>query len=464
MKRRTWFIISVVILLACGVIGIVSTRGQASAQSTALQLAQVQRATLSSAVESSGNIAANETAALAFGASGTVKIVNVEVGDHVKQGDVLAQLDTSKLEVQVARAKQAYLLQQATYSKTVEADPNAVTAAQAALTNAQNAYQIALRKNGLSGDQITVGCANVDDARQAYDDAVTAYNNYVSNWHVQVNGTAEVSPQKARLDGAQAAYEVAQANCTLAQKGVNDSTVKAAWTQIQQAQANLANLSAPRSEKLIVARAQLEQARLAWEQAKLAQRDATIVAPFDGVVTAVNIKAAESSGNRSAIELADVHQYHVDVLVDETEIAQVQTGQSAQVALDALPGTTLTGKVAAIDPAGQVTQGVVNFNVRVDLDPTTAPIKLNMTTNTRLLGETHADVLTVPLNAIRAAGDGAKYVVVVDQHGVQRDVPVTTGLTQGKLTEVAGDLHEGDRVLLHATPRSTGFRSSSSNQ
>jgi multidrug efflux pump subunit AcrA (membrane-fusion protein) len=80
-----------------------------------------------------------------------------------------------------------------------------------------------------------------------------------------------------------------------------------------------------------------------------------------------------------------------------------------------------------------------------------------------LLGETHADVLTVPLNVIRATGDGAKYVVVVDQDGVQRDVPVTTGLTQGKLTEVAGDLHEGDQVLLH-TMRSTSFGSSSSNQ
>ncbi len=45
MKRRTWFILSVVILLALGVIGIVSTRGRASAQSTASQLAQVQRTT-----------------------------------------------------------------------------------------------------------------------------------------------------------------------------------------------------------------------------------------------------------------------------------------------------------------------------------------------------------------------------------------------------------------------------------
>ena len=42
---------------------------------------------------------------------------------------------------------------------------------------------------------------------------MTAYNNYLLNWRVQANGTAAVSPQKARLDGAKAAYDVAQANC-----------------------------------------------------------------------------------------------------------------------------------------------------------------------------------------------------------------------------------------------------------
>jgi HlyD family secretion protein len=461
MKKRTWIMIGIGVVLVVVVIGAINNRGTANAPATpsSSQIAQVTRTTLSSAVESSGSIEANDNAALAFGASGTVAAVNVEVGSQVKKGDVLARLDAAKLELQVARAEQAYLLQQAIYSKTVQVDPEAVTAAQAMLNNAQNAYQIALHKSGLSGDQITVSCANLDDAKQAYDDAVTVYNNYLSDWRVQVNGTAEVSPQKARLDSTKAAYEVAQANCTLARQSVNDSGVKSAWAQVQQAQANLSNLTSPRSEKLDVARAQLEQARLSWEQAKLSLRDATLVAPFDGIVTAVNIKVGGPSGNGSAIELADVRQYHVDVLVDETEISQVQPDQPAQITLDALSGITLTGKVAAIDPAGQVVQGVVNFNVRIDLDSTAAPIKLDMTTNTRMIGESHASVLAVPLNAIRSATEGSKYVVVVDQQGTQRSVPVTTGLTQGKLTEVSGDLQDGEQVLINPTTRPTGFSS-----
>jgi HlyD family secretion protein len=459
MKKRTWIIIGIVVIGACAAIGVISNQSRASAQSALAtsQIGAVTRTTLSLAVESSGSIAANANATLSFGMNGTIAVVNVEVGSEVKQGDVLAKLDTAKLELQVARAEQAYLLQQATYSKTVQADPETVTAAQAALNNAHNAYKIALQKSGLSGDQITVSCANVDNAKQAYDDAVTAYNNYLSNWRVQVNGTYQVSPQKARLDSATAMYDVAQANCALAQQGVNNSAVTSAWAQVQQAQASLTNLTSPRDEKLDIARAQLEQARLAWEQAKLSLADAAIVAPFDGVVTQLNVKAGGPSGNGSAIELADVRRYHVDVLVDETEIAQIQPNQAAQITLDALSGVTLTGKVAAIDPAGQVVQGVVNFNVRIDLDPTEAPIKLDMTTNTRIIGESHADVLAVPINAIRSDAGGSPYVIVLDQQNSQRTVEVKTGLTQGKLTEVSGDLQAGNQVLVTATTRPTGF-------
>ncbi len=461
MKKRTWIMIGIGVVVAVVVIGAINNQSKASAQATlsSNQIGQVTRTTLSSAVESSGSIAAKDDVTLSFGTNGTVAKVNVDVGSQVKKGDVLAKLDTAKLQLQVARAEQSYLLQQATYSKTVQADPEAVTAAQAALNNASNAYKIALHKSGLSGDQITVSCANLDDAKQAYDDAVTAYNNYLSDWRVQVNGTYEVSPQKARLEGAKAAYDLAQANCTLARQGVNDSAVKSAWAQLQQTQANLSNLTSPRSEKLVVARAQLEQVRLSWEQAKLSLADALLTAPVDGVVTHLNIKVGGSSGNGTAIELADVAQYHVNVLVDETEIPRVQIGQPTQITLDAITGMTLTGKVAAIDPAGLLLQGVVNFNVRIDLDPTNAPIKLNMTTNTRMVSESHANVLAVPINAIRSASDGGQIVTVIDLQGVQRTVAVKTGLTEGKLTEVSGDLKEGERVLITPSARPAGFGS-----
>jgi multidrug efflux pump subunit AcrA (membrane-fusion protein) len=70
---------------------------------------------------------------LSFGTSGTVSKVNVQSGDRVKQGDVLAELDASDSQLQIAQQEQAYIIQQASYSMTLAPDPGAVVAARIAL-------------------------------------------------------------------------------------------------------------------------------------------------------------------------------------------------------------------------------------------------------------------------------------------------------------------------------------------
>ena len=96
-----------------------------------------------------------------------------------------------------------------------------------------------------------------------------------------------------------------------------------------QAKANLDSLSNPSERTLTAAKIKLEQAQLALDEAKQQMEDAKMVAPFDGLVTSVTAIAGGSSGN-ATIELTDVSQYHVDVLVDETEIGQVQDRAAGQ--------------------------------------------------------------------------------------------------------------------------------------
>jgi len=292
-----------------------------------------------------------------------------------------------------------------------------------------------------------LSCLNVENAKRTYDDAVTAYNNYVSDWRVQVYGTYEVSAQKAQLDRATAAYDQALATCNLAQSSAgDDSSVKSAWAQLLSAQAALGNLVNPSELMLATAQAQLDKARQSLEQAQQQLDDARIVAPFDGVVTQVTAVVGGSSSGAS-IGLADVSRYHVDVLVDETEIAQVQAGQTAEITFDALPDVTVTGVVSQIDPAGTISNGVVNYTVRVDPDPTEAALRVDMTSNVRVILDTHADVLAVLGAALRSDGN-TYYVNVVDANGEAQRVDVTTGYTDGDLTEVSGDLQESEQVYL----------------
>src|SRR5512141_1144397 len=115
-----------------------SARSQSSTTATTqTQTGKVTRTTLSAVIESSGSAGAESSLTLSFATAGTVDKVNVTLGDTVKQDAVLAELDTTDLELTVAQAEQSYLSQQAAYSMTVTPDQNDVTAAQLALSNAQ---------------------------------------------------------------------------------------------------------------------------------------------------------------------------------------------------------------------------------------------------------------------------------------------------------------------------------------
>src|SRR3990172_11499552 len=119
MKKRRMLIVGIVVaLIALGVV--IVTRNKTNTAKADVELGQVTRATLSSVVESSGSVIPESDVTLSFDTAGTVARLNVQPGDLVKQGDVLAELDTSDLERQVAQQEQADLIQQASYSMTVD--------------------------------------------------------------------------------------------------------------------------------------------------------------------------------------------------------------------------------------------------------------------------------------------------------------------------------------------------------
>jgi HlyD family secretion protein len=397
--------------------------------------------------------------------------VKVAVGDQVKKGAVLATLDTTVLQLKVTQAEQAYLLQQLTYSETLQADAGDVAVAEATYSNALASYNAARQDYNSLGDKEAIQCASLTSAKTSLDRAQAAYDRVANDHQAQNYLNSDWGPFQSTvraLTDAQSAYEQALANCHITKLNLNDSGLRSAQAQVQSAKASLDTLVSPRVENQVQAAAALEQARLSLEQAKRNLAEAAITAPFDGLITAVTTSAGSSSSN-ATMTIVDTSQLHVDVLVDETEIAKVTIGQKATLTLDALTGITLTGQVANVNPSGTVSSGVVNYSVRVNLDPTDAPLKLDMTANASLIGEEHENVLAVPTKAIRsgraasqaAAQSGqpitttASSMVLVLENGRPRPVPVTVGMTADDLTEVSGNLQEGDQVLVVTTTTST---------
>jgi HlyD family secretion protein len=487
-KKRIGIITGIVAVLIAGGV-IVSTRSTSQTSSSQLPAntttAQVTRTTLVTSIESTGSIIPEAEVDMSFGASGTVDQVKATVGDQVKKGDVLATLDSSDLQLKVTQAEQAYVLQQLTYSATVQADPNDIAVAEAAYSSAVGAYNAARQDYASLSDKEASQCSSLTSAKMNLDQAQTAYDRLANDHQAKNYLNSDWGPFQNvvnALSNAQSAYNLALANCNIAKLSLNDSSLRSAQAQVQNAKASLDSLLSPRIEKQIQAAAALEQTRLSLEQARRNLAEATIIAPFDGVITAVSIIVGGSSGSSAAFTIADVSQLHVDVLIDETEIAGVQVGQEASLTLDAMSGITLTGRVANIDPNGTISSGVVNYKVRVNLEATAAALKLDMTANASIIGEKHENVLAVPTKAIHTASSGQTQTsqinntvqsgqtvtntqsgpqriqgsfVLVLQNGQPRPVQVTAGMTAGDLTEVTGNLSEGDLVLVSTSTSST---------
>jgi HlyD family secretion protein len=147
----------------------------------------------------------------------------------------------------------------------------------------------------------------------------------------------------------------------------------------------------------------------------------------------------------------------VTLEVDEIDVAMLSLGQSVELTFDALPDTVVVGTVRHIASAAELDGGVVNYDVRVDLAATDAPIRADMTANATIVVQELDDVLRIPTWAVRVDSDtGQTYVhrrIGEDQF---ERVDVRLGARYEGLTQVLDGLVEGNVVA--RLPESSPFR------
>ncbi len=404
----------------------------------------VGRDTLISTVSATGSIEPEQRVELAFKGTGRVAEVNVKEGEQVRAGQVLATLETADLKLALAQAEATLRINQARLEETTKGpDESDVMAARAQLESAQAAYRQLLE--GPSEDKKRAASAAVERARAALEQAQAAYD--------QVANLPNVGmlPQSVQLQNATIELESAEAQYRETIAPPTEAQIAQAQAQIAQAQANLDRLlKGPSQEAVVIAEAQVAQAQASVEQARLALENATLTAPFDGVIAAVNVRPGELAAGSAlpAIVLIDPSRFHIDVKVDEVDIGHVREGQSVEVRLDALPEARLTGHIERIAPVAQVAGGVVSYDVTIVIEPTTEPLRAGMTATANIVTTELKDVLVVPNRLIRFDRENNKTYVekVVD------DVPVRTEITIGarndQYSQVLRGLEEGDVLAI----------------
>ncbi|HEU5086212.1 MAG TPA: efflux RND transporter periplasmic adaptor subunit, partial [Roseiflexaceae bacterium] len=218
------------------------------------------------------------------------------------------------------------------------------------------------------------------------------------------------------------------------------------------AQARLDQLLAdPAASDLARAEARVAQAQAQLDQATIQLDEATLRAPFAGIVAAVNVAPGEEIGQQAPVTLLDISRYQVKVTVDEVDVARVSIGQPVEVLIDALGAPALAGTVRQVAPLSLADQDVTAYEVTIEIDPATRPVKPGMTASAAIIAEQRANVLRLPAEAVRSEnGASVVDVVTTDKDGKQQVAAqqVEIGLRAGDQVEVRSGLSEGQQVLI----------------
>jgi HlyD family secretion protein len=455
MKRTTRYVIPGVVVIAV-LVGVVLWRSRPTGlPEQEMRSAVVGRGTLLVAVSASGNIEPRARVSLAFETPGRVDEVLVDVGDPVEAGDVLARLDTRQLALQVRQAQAGLALAEAQLAQIqAGAHPDEVAAGEANLraTQAQLGVAAANRdqlEGGPSAAQIAAAEAQLAAAVVQQEVAQDTYDRIEKSGTEQEQANYNLYTAKKAVAAAQAELDDLLAGADAEELRAARSNVAAAAAQRDAAQAQLDLLLAGAMEEQIAdAEAQVAQAQAVLKLAELSLRHAALRAPFDGVVSQVNVTAGEmASAGLPAVVLLDASNFHITVSVDEMDVGRLVEGQTAEVTLDALPGIVVTGTVERIAPAAMLDGGVVYYDVIVELSPADAPIRADMTANATILIEELSDVLTIPMWVVRVdRSTGQTYVDRQVGDAIER-VDVELGVRHEGVVQVLAGLSEGDKVV-----------------
>lgn len=410
MKRNAIIvtIVVVIILAVGGYFGYRQLTANAASTAVRAQTSPVALGSLVATVATAGNVAAVRSASLTFDISGHVNKVNVQIGDAVKAGQVLMELDSSDLQYSLRNT-------------------------QAQLASAQANFDAAKQKNDQNPQQLLVTKAALDKAIAALQTAQANYNAVA--WRNDVLS----SQQAAALASATADYQSALGNFKITSATINDSALKTAASSLTQAQ-------------------------VAVDQAQNNIAKAKLVAPFDGVVAAVNYNVGDTVGggggstsssgisvsaSGAGVVLADPSALQVKVTLSEVDVAKIKVGQRSQMTLDAVPGGTFTATVSAIGPVPTITSGVVNYPVFLTIVKPDPAIKPGMTANLNIEVDRRDNVMLIPTRAVRTQGN--QKLVSVQYQGQTIQTPVVTGLSNDTQIEVVSGLKVGDEVVVQGT-------------
>ena len=407
MKRTRKRLVTFFVLLALfGFGGWLVCRATRPAPTVAPPTARATRRDFVSSVLATGAVKPQVGAEVRVGAriSGKVERLHANIGDVVKKGEVIAELEKEDLLALRAQRQAEVRLAEAKLSAVQTLCPKEIEKAAAEVRQWQATHTLAQKELERQKDLLTRDFTSQQAADQAAE---------------------RLSVAEAQFAAAEKALELERTRF--------DEDVKQANADVARAEATLRHA----------------EVHLAY---------ATITAPIDGVIASVSTQEGETvaAGLNAPtfVTIVDLARLQVDAFVDEVDIGKVQAGQKALFGVDAFPAREFAGTVVAIYPKAVIQENVVNYDVVIRITTDYGGLlRPEMTTTVTIFLAKREAVLAIPLKAVkREHGKTVVYVTSADQPE-RRDV--TVGWKVEQWIEIVQGLTEGETVLLDAPPPDT---------
>ncbi len=388
-----------VFLLAAGGwwgLGLLSPAPPATAEN---RIVPVKRRTLRRTVLATGTVKPMVGAEVKVGArlSGKVERLNVQVGDRVRKGQVIALIENEDLKAKVAQSRASLAAERARLAGLKAKAPKEIARAEAELVESDARRQHALldlnRHRALLAEGIT---------------------------------------PRETLDAKEKEMKVLEA-------------------QVRFGQENLCLIRTRYAEDLKLAAALVDQAAATLQEREINLSYATVRAPIDGVVASISTQEGETvaAGLNAPtfVNIIDLARLEVHAFVDETDIGRISVAQETTFTVDTFPDKPFRGRVTAIYPKALIVDNVVTYEVILAItDPFENLLRPEMTTNVTIITEARPGVLAIPRRAVKTTK--GQHVVTVVADGARSPRPVELGVQDGAFVEVVSGLSEGEQVVV----------------
>ena len=496
VKRIVKWIFWLCVLAAAALFGYRYYREQTAAQTASTQpayaTASVQSGAISKTVYGTGMIEAASQPVVSIQTDGTLSELRVDIGDEVKEGDVLAVLENDELDATIQDLEYALWelddeIMGTSPGATVVAIRSPIAGRVMKLYGQLGDDALAVyRKYGAVALLSTDGRMKVEFDVAEGTTVELGETLFVSGMGAVVGTTFSVEGEVTDLymQGTKAVVTInddtlpmdAQATVTngmgeVVGTGVLEinkpMTVSAYGGTIRQIRVNVGD-EIERKDTIYVLedspltltqenlRIQREAAAEDLEEAKEQRENLIVLAPCDGVIASVEALDVGSSvtAGTTLLSILEGEDMTLTIAVDELDVVSVQEGQPVSITVDALSDLAVEGTVEKIAPVGSGESGVTTYDVKLSFDAAGTGIRAGMNATGEILVASVEDALYIPVEALMTVND--QYCVLTASGSYQ---PVETGIMNDEYVQILSGLEAGDLVCYESDASSSSATS-----